>query len=152
VDAGRDWRQVFGRWDEMTTSDWNLFAKEWLAELRQSSPPAESDEGRSATAADVGEAVVFMNFTAGPDQQWQFICSAVAQAESDDELGHIAAGPLEHLLGSHGENFIAPVEARTVADGKFARMVTGVWKHTMTDDVWARVQAIQATASNPLDG
>ena len=78
----------------MTTSDWNLFAKEWLAELRQSSPPAESDEGRSATAADVGEAVVFMNFTAAPDQQWQFICSAVAQAESDDELGHIAAGPL----------------------------------------------------------
>lgn len=111
------------------------------------SPPlAESDD-----EPDMQEAVVWMNFTASPDEQWQFICSALGQAESDDELGHIAAGPMEHLLGSHGDS-IARVETRASADRKFARMLTGVSKHTMADDVWARVQAIQASVSEPLAG
>ena len=140
-------------WDQMTSSDWDAFAKAWLAELRMdSSPPESDDESDEDDWASVGEAVTFMNFTAGPDQQWQFICSAVAQADSDDELGHIAAGPVEHLLGWHGEGFIARVEAQAAGDGKFARMLTGVWKHTMTDEVWARVQAVQARVSDPLSG
>ena len=133
-----------GQWHEMTSSDWDAFAKAWLAELRMSSPSPESDD-----ESDMQEAVVWMNFTAGPEQQWQFICSAVAQAESDDELGHIAAGPMEHLLGSDGKSFIDRVEARAATDPKFGRMLTGVRKHTMTDEVWAGVQAIQATVSNP---
>jgi len=136
----------------MTSSDWDVFAREWLAGLRQSSSPAESDAKQSAAAEEVQEAVVWMNYTAGPDQQWKFICSAVAEADSDDELSHIAAGPVEHLLGSHGKDFIARVETRARADGKFGRMLTGVWKHTMTDEVWARIQAVQATVSDPLGG
>ena len=90
-----------------------------------------------------------MNFTADPDHQWQFIRSAVAHADSDDELRHIAAGPVEHLLGRQGKDFLARVEAQAEADGTFARMLTGVWKHTMADEVWARVQAIQGTVSDP---
>ena len=140
-------------WDEMTPSDWDAFAGAWLAELRVSSPsPEPAAEDDDEDESSVGEAVVFMNFTAGPDQQWQFICSAVAQAESDDALRHIAAGPVEHLLGSHGASVIARVEAQAAADGKFARMLTGVWQHTMTDELWARLQAIQARVSDPLSG
>jgi hypothetical protein len=67
----------------------------------------------------VGEVVVLMNFVAGPDEQWHFICSAMAQAGSDDELRHIAAGPVEHLLGWHGKDVIARVEAQAAADGEF---------------------------------
>ena len=152
MDAGRDWRQVAadGRWADLTSSDWDAFAKEWLAELRVSSPPPGSDAGQSDTAETVGEAVVLMNFVAGPDQQWQFICSAVAHADSDDELRHIAAGPVEHLLGWHAKDVIARVEAQAAADHKFARTLTGVWQYMMSDEVWARVQAIQATVFNPL--
>jgi hypothetical protein len=93
-----------------------------------------------------------MSFTARPDQQWQFVCSAVGQADSDDELGQIAAGPMEHLLGWHGDEIIARVEARAAADEKFAWMLTGVWKCLMTDEVWARVQAIQARFPDSLPG
>jgi len=136
-----------GQWHQMTSSDWDAFAGAWLAELRMSPPPPESDD-----ESDMRQAVVWMNFTAGPDEQWQFICSAVGQADSDDDLRHIAAGPVEHLLGTHGADAITRVETRAAADGSFARMLTGVWKHTMTDEVWARVQAIQANVSEPLTG
>ena len=63
---------------------------------------------------------------------------------SDDELGHIAAGPMEHLLGKHGDKYIEKVEQRAEADPRFARMLAGVWKYVMSDHVWARVEALKA--------
>lgn len=136
----------------MTAPDWTEFAKAWLAELCPHPPSPESDVVPTGTESDVGQAIVMMNFTADPDQQWQFIRSAVACAKSDDELGHIAAGPVEHLLGRHGESLIARVEAEAAADQTFARMLTGVRQHMMADEVWARVQAIQGKVSDPLPG
>jgi hypothetical protein len=59
---------------------------------------------------------------------------AVAHA-SDEKLGHIAAGPVEHLLGKHGEQYIENVEQRAEADPKF--------------EVWARVEALKARYSVP---
>ena len=50
-----------------------------------------------------------MNFTAPADVQWSFLKAAVTAAETDDELGAIAAGLFEHLLGSHGDEYIALV-------------------------------------------
>src|SRR5947208_12393616 len=89
------------RWEQLGPSDWEAFARAWIAELRGESTGSESD---------VGQSVVMMNFTAKPDQQWQFILAAVAHAESDEEFGHLAAGPMEHLLGKHGARYIDQVE------------------------------------------
>src|SRR5215510_2061139 len=80
------------RWNQLDASDWDAFAQSWIAELRGT--PSNSE-------ANVGHSVVMMNFTARPEHQWQFILAAITHA-SDDELGHIAAGPMEHLLGKHG--------------------------------------------------
>ena len=133
-----------GRWQELSPSEWDAFVQAWLTELRgDPAPPNESD---------IGQAVVMMSFMAPPQLQWEFIVSAVAAAESDDELAHIAAGPVEHLLGRHGAEFIDRVEARAAADATFARMLTGVWQHLTSEDVWARVQAIRADVSDPLSG
>jgi hypothetical protein len=122
------------RWDRLGPPDWGVFARAWIAELRGESADSESD---------VGQSVVMMNFTARPEHQWRFILAAVAHA-SDQELGHIAAGPVEHLLGKHGAQYIDQVAGRAEADPKFARMLSGVWKYMMTDDVWARVEALKA--------
>src|SRR5688500_8357249 len=122
------------RWGQLSASDWDAFARSWIAEL--SGAPSESQP-------DVGGSVVMMNFTARPEHQWQFILAAVAHA-SDDELGHIAAGPVEHLLGKHGATYIDQVERRAEADPKYARMLSGVWKYMMSDDVWARIEALKA--------
>ena len=91
-----------------------------------------------------------MNFTASPESQWSFLVKAVAHAQSEEELGHIAAGPLEHLLGKHGASMIDRVEQLAATDEKFARMLTGAWRYMMSDSVWQRVQAIQARVQNPL--
>lgn len=127
------------RWSQLNASDWDAFARSWIAEL---------SGVRSESQSEVGGSVVMMNFTARPEHQWQFILAAVAHA-SDDELGHIAAGPIEHLLGKHGEQYIESVEQRAEADPKFARMLAGVWKYMMTDEVWARVEALKARYSVP---
>ena len=84
-----------------------------------------------------------MNFTAAADAQWTFILAAVKYAESDGELGHIAAGPVEQLLSTHGQEYIDLVEQKSATEPKFAQMMKKVWRHMMTEEVWSRVSAIQ---------
>lgn len=122
------------RWSQLEKADWEAFAGAWLAKLR--GEPEDPD-------ADVGQSVVMMNFTAAPEHQWQFLLAAVRQAESDEELSQIAAGPMEHLLGWHGADYIDAVEAQAATDPKFARMLGSVWKYMMNDDIWERVQALK---------
>jgi len=126
-------------WKELSPEEMAAFADEWLASLSE-----ESEED------PVGQAVVLMGFTAPPDQQWDFVAAAVARAETDEHLAHIAAGPAECLLGRHGDASIAWFEERSAADPKFARMMTGVWRYRMTDEVWERVQRLQARVEDPL--
>ena len=87
-----------------------------------------------------------MNFFAPADTQWAFLELAVELAENDEQMCAIAAGPFEHLLGHHGEKYIGPVEEKAARDPKFAAMIRDSWRHMMSDEVWARVQAIQAKA------
>jgi hypothetical protein len=126
-------------WEKLSLSEWHQFALDWLAEVRC--------EVNSNKAED---AVVAMNFTAHPKLQWQFILLAVSLAQSDNELGSIAAGPIEHLLGWYGEDFIGLVEEQAGKDEKFARTLTGVWKYKMTDEVWSRLNVLQSKAANHL--
>ena len=128
-------------WDQLEEPEWQDFARRWLAEIRGI---ATEDEG------EVGPDVVSMNFTARPELQWRFILMAVSLAESDDELSHIAAGPIEHLLGWHGEDYIGRVEEQAAADPKFARTLTGVWRYKMSDEVWSRVERLKAQVGEPL--
>ncbi len=97
------------------------------------------------------EAIVGMTFLSSPEEQWQMVLEAVRQSQSDADLGHVAAGPIEGLLGKHGSACIGWVEKQASLDPKFARTMTGVWKHLMTDDVWKRVQAIQGCVDDPLE-
>ena len=129
------------RWARLTDAEWDDFAEAWLRQIRGSG--SEDDD-------EIGQSVVLMNFTASPESQWSFLVKAVAHAQSEDELGHIAAGPLEHLLGKHGASMIDRVEQLAATDEKFARMLTGAWRYMMSDSVWQRVQALQARVQNPL--
>ena len=90
------------------------------------------------------QAITAMTFLSPPEDQWAMILEAIRQARDDGDLGHIAAGPIEGLLGRHGEGYIALVEHQATSDPKFARAMTGVWKYMMSDEVWSRVQALKA--------
>jgi hypothetical protein len=139
---------IDSRWDELTGEDWDAFASAWLKALCKSGD-ASAGEG-DADESSVAQSVVLMNFTARAELQWRFILRAIALADSDEALGHIAAGPFEHLLGWHGEKFIAEIEQRAAIDPKLARTLTGVRQYTMSDSVWARVQSLQSEVPNPL--
>ncbi|MHC5023368.1 MAG: DUF6869 domain-containing protein [Planctomycetota bacterium] len=129
------------RWEQLSAEDWDAFAQSWLAELREPEKSGESEFGQS---------VVMMGFTAPADSQWTFIVAALKYARTDDELGHIAAGPLECLLGRHGDDMIDSVETCAASDAKFARALTGVLQYQMTDEVWRRVREIQLRVREPL--
>ena|SRR5579872_421837 len=114
-------------WNDLLPDDWMILARTWLA----------GDETASLK-------VVRMNFTAAPEHQWRFILVAVQLATTQDELDHIAAGPIEHLLGWHGDKFIDRVEQQVAADEKFRCALSNVRRYLMKDAVWSRVLALKA--------
>jgi hypothetical protein len=70
----------------------------------------------------------------------------ILSIRSRDQSIHIeqvlSAGPLENLLALHGEGFIDRVESEAQRDPSFAKLLGGVWKNRMSDEVWQRVQAV----------
>ena len=129
--------QFDSAWDRFDDQDWLDFASDWLVKLRTGVEPPD---------VDIDGLVVDLSFSAAPHHQWRFIEATVAGAETDSELGHIAAGPMEHILGWHGPDWIDVVEQRAKSDRKFERMLTGVWRYRMSDEIWARVEALQEKA------
>jgi tetratricopeptide (TPR) repeat protein len=109
---------------------------------------ADNDEDDSTGA--VG-AITGLTFIADLEEQWEIILELIAEAPNDDwVLQSIAAGPLEGFLGRFDAAAIDHVEAEAAKNPGFRRVLSGVWKHRMTDPVWSRVRAIQATVNDPL--
>ena len=71
---------------------------------------------------------------------WQFILAAYKRDLSDKTIALLAAGPLEDLLAKQGAEFIERVEELARKDPKFNYLLGGVWRNTMTDEIWQRVQ------------
>lgn len=138
---------IDSRWDRLSPVDWDRFAQAWIVDLRKrrgnGDTPECVDEEPTNEVSNIAQSVVMMNFTARAAHQWQFILCAMKYA-SDDELGDVAAGPFEHLLGNHGDQYIEPVETLAATDPRFAAMIAKAWQYMMSDEVWARIQAIQA--------
>ena len=121
-----------------TEQDLVDLAQTWVAQLRK------IDDERDK---DVEQAVVAVSFLASHDKQWRFVRAAISAAESDDELAAIAAGPLEHILGWHGETYIERVEQECLRNAHFVRALSFVWRYRMSDEVWERVQRLKSQLS-----
>jgi len=82
---------------------------------------------------------------------WSLILRLVEKSPCNDTiLQAIAAGPLESFLGRFDGEVIDMVEREATRDEKFRRVLTGVWKHGMSDSTWHRVRAIQRAVTAPL--
>jgi len=57
-----------------------------------------------------------------------------------DAWGLLAAGPLEDLLADRGCEVIDLVEQLAKQQPEFRKLLSGVWKHGMDDELYARVQ------------
>ena len=129
------------RWDNVTDAEWDAFASAWnfelLGELPTSPLPALPwllDDPPS----EASEYVVPMNFTASPEAQWKFIVAAFLSGNKRTHA-HLAAGPVEHLLGNHGDRYIDPIENMAADDPRFAKMLNGCNQYQMSGEVWRRL-------------
>jgi hypothetical protein len=77
-----------------------------------------------------------------PEQGWPMILEILRGDDGVAIMEVLSAGPLEDLLAKHGPTFIDRVQAAARRSPVFARLLGGVWKNQMTDEIWARVQAV----------
>lgn len=78
------------------------------------------------------------------DFRLQFVLGVLNRIPHDPDnhfMQVLAAGPLESLLSDHGPTVIDRIESLAKTDASFNLLLGGVWKLSMTDDVWDRVQA-----------
>lgn len=129
------------RWDDLTDAEWDSFATAWNAELlgevatsRLPQLPWLLDDPPNTAS----EYVVPMNFTASANAQWKFIVAAYLRG-NEETHGHLAAGPVEHLLSKHGDQCITLVEQMADDDPLFSRMLRRCYRHQMSDEVWRRL-------------
>ncbi|MDH0865381.1 DUF6869 domain-containing protein [Mitsuaria sp. GD03876] len=111
---------------------------EWLKWAEWISTPEPRADGSALTGWDEFEWITRDR----PEHAWAAILAAVRDPRCTPYLNTLAAGPMEDLLSYHGALFIDRVEAQARSDPRFASFLGGVWRFEMTDDVWARVQAV----------
>jgi hypothetical protein len=125
---------TYDRWKEMGRPIDYLMTC-WLA--AQSSDSQVKEENRWAFMEPVDEA------RDNPERAWECILFVEQDPRFPNEaLGVMAAGALEDLLSYHGPAFIDRVEQQAKTSRRFAWMLGGVWRSTMSDEIWSRVQAV----------
>jgi hypothetical protein len=132
-------------WEKLTDDQWQHLAEQYLLEIRLDIGKEFSDKERETTDYEInhkwGEIVTRLGFWSPPELLWKFILLSVSVAETDEELGDIAAGSIEYLLGRAGKEFIDLVEKEAKNNYKFARTLTGCWQYQMTDEVWGECKS-----------
>ena len=91
-----------------------------------------SREGRPATIYDV--------VCDDPEVGWQAILQILERELTVDQIGVLAAGPLEDLLALHGPEFIDRVEREAPLNPRFHHLLGSVWKNRILPEIWERIQ------------
>lgn len=120
----------------MTDAELIKLADGWIAYW---SAPKGSKERESLSWAWDQEYELRQN---EPELVWQLILEILRRNSSGKIQEVLSAGPLEDLLAEYGEAVIEKVEAEARSNPIFAKLLGGVWKSSMTDDIWARVQGV----------
>ena len=120
----------------MTTADISTLADSWIAYWLQ---PESSPEQEALSWVTDQEYELVRNC---PDEAWFLILEILRRNNSSQIVELLAAGPLEDLLAHHGERMIASVETEAKGNPEFARLLGGVWKNAMSEEVWSRVQTV----------
>jgi hypothetical protein len=125
---------TYQRWEELGRPI-DYLMECWLAS--QSSDAGAKEENSWADTEPWEEA------QRDPERAWECILFAVTDSRfSADHLGLLAAGALEELLSSHGQDFIERVELQAKTNPRFAWMLGGVWQLQMSAEIWQRVQSV----------
>ena len=81
-------------------------------------------------------------FDGKSEELWQLILKIHERDHSIAVQQVLSAGPIEDLLSKFGEQYIERVEDKARKDPMFAKVLGGVWQSNMSDEIWARLQAV----------
>jgi len=115
----------------------------WLAQ--HPAPPRSRDEDMWAWEA------IYDLIIGAPHEVLKFVDAVMDAGATGQQEGLLAAGPLEDLLGSHGEALIDEIELKARREPRFRRLLTGVWQNAMSDAIWERVQIAANTKREAPD-
>ena len=76
-----------------------------------------------------------------PDLAWPILLELIRRVP-DDELGLLAAGPLEDFIADHGPRIIDALEAEAATNPRLCRALSGVWQNATPPSVWTRVEVL----------
>jgi hypothetical protein len=122
--------------DHMTDMELNELARGWIA-YQHDRKNEDTWEAWNRSSHYMDEAV-----ESRPLEAWKMILAIHALDQSLPTQQVLSAGPIEDLLVKHGDVIIPLVEAQAGRDAIFAKLLGGVWKNRMADEIWARVQAV----------
>jgi hypothetical protein len=119
----------------MTESELAAFAESWIAFANAPMNTPEYDELFWVFDR------VYDLMNDEPEEVWKLILKILSLNNSDAVHEILAAGPLEDLLTKHGSTMIERVVLEANSNPAFALLLGGVWKNSMADEVWEKVQA-----------
>ena len=120
----------------MSETELTDFAESWIAFMKA----PENSEEYSALSWVFDREYDLMNEE--PVEILRLILKVLSIDNSNEIQEVLSAGPLEDLLAKHGDAMIEAVEKEAKLNPLFAKLLGGVWQNSMTDDIWARVQAV----------
>ena len=127
---------IESHWENLTDEQWDHLARNWLLWADEDE---ESEIGQKW--GNIGARLGLL----GPGESiWRFLNLTLSLATTNKQLGAIAAGPIEYLLGRFGPEYIDRVEREVEVNEKLAKSIKGCNQFQMTDEIWARVQKLQA--------
>jgi len=78
-----------------------------------------------------------------PQECLQVVVTILNETHDDNFiLANLAAGPLEDLLVAHGAELIDTIESLSSHNTNFQKLLGGVWKNDIPDEIWAHVKAV----------
>ena len=119
----------------MNQNQLSELANAWIAYWH--SPEGSPTQEKNAWATDLYDLE-----QDDPEALWSLILLIHSRDQSVPIQQVLSAGPIEDLLTMHGEAFIERVEAEARKDPSFANLLGGVWRSSMSDDVWTRLQSV----------
>jgi hypothetical protein len=113
-------------------------AENWIAEWER------RDSGNKKVGpSDAIDKVMELHLDDEHDLLWNFILEAYPKEMSSRVFAVLAAGPLEDLLANFGSEYIDRVETLARQDPRFNELLGGVWRNSITEEVWERITGIR---------
>jgi hypothetical protein len=119
---------------ENTTAD---LADAWIRYWK--APKGSVEQFENSWATDVSTDLFFDGKS---EELWRLILLIHERDQSVKIQQVLSAGPIEDLLSRFGEHYIDRIEEKASKDLAFAKLLGGVWKSEMSDEVWSRLQAV----------